>query len=204
MLQLPCFPNAYQLLYFYQRERERQREFPAKGYLQVHTVWPYAATSNKSLTPSVPSRLPWDWFCGARTNLCRLLQYGGQAGLAPQLFTDMASLQMFAKWSFEVQLSTATLVFKNKRDTGDRRLLSKNKAHPVGTSPNSSVLAWNASEKVRYEARYAPLLSAALKSVSFGAGAHWRNHPRAFGLAGCSCTHSLPTHVDQNYWGASL
>lgn len=140
------FPKCLPVTIFLS-ERMRQREFPAKGYLQVHTVCPYAATSNKSLTLSFPSRFPWDQFCGASTNLCRLLQFRGQAGLAPQLFVDMVSLQMFVKWSFDVQLSTAT-VFKNKRDTGNQSAQQEqSSSRAASTSPKSSVLAWNAPEK---------------------------------------------------------
>lgn len=121
------------------RETER---VPAKGYLQVHSVCPFAATSNISLMLSVPSRLPWDWFCGTSTNLCWLLQYRGQGDLAPQLFVNMASLQMLVKRSFQVQLSTAAVVFKNKRDTGNQSLLSKHKAYPEQQTPPQSPLCW--------------------------------------------------------------
>lgn len=208
MLQLPCFPNAYQLLQFYQKEWERQREFPAKGYLQVHTVCPYSATSNKSLTPSAPSRLPWDRFCEASMNLCRLLLHGGQAGLAPQLFVDRASLQMFVKWSFEVQLSTATVVFKNKRDTGNGRESAQQEPsspRAAGASPKSSVVAWNAPAKG--EGCSAPLSLpeehqywcwGPLKEPSQGFWTRWML------MLTLKDLQPLLTHGDQNYRGGGV
>lgn len=179
-------------------EKERQRKFPANACLQVHTVCPYAATSNKSLTLSVPSWLPWDQFCGASTSFYGLLQYGGQAGLAQQLFLDMASLQMFVKRSFKVQFSAATVVSKNKRDTGNQSLLSKNKARPELQAPPQSPLCCH--EMSQRKGRDVLLFSASLKSISTGAVAQWRNYPRGFGLGGCSCSHKNFNHFCPPTW----
>jgi len=135
--------------------------------------------------PSVPSRLPWDQFWGASMNLCRLLQHGGQAGLAPQLFVEMASLQMFVTWFVKVQLSTATVIFKNKKDAGNQNALSKSKAQPEQWVPPQSPLCW--LEMPHRRVTDVLLLSAFLKSPSTGTGAHYRNHSRGFEPGGCSC-----------------
>lgn len=153
--------------------------------------------------PSVPGGLPWDWSCGASTNICWNRE--DKAGLAPQLSVDMVSLQMLVKRSSKVQLSTATIVSKNKRDTAHGALLSKSKAHPEPWAPPQSPLRW--FETSHREARDALLLSASLKSTSTGAGAHWRSHPGGLGLL-CShrsfshvCDPLRSTSVDKNYRG---